>query len=214
MTSKCLPLSTVQPPLPPQCPFRTWGKMQFFSLKRGRASALISGTFRFIVLHLCSESTHWGTLTHSVMLTLSFQKGVNHGSGTWSQRKPGHLGYSWGTQSREHILGVSEHPIIENLATGMDVGSGTEIPALFWSHLPWQRLKTRRHGSHECCSCIASGLKQPTGWLHATGSTGRKHGHSGTPRVILYVKFLPSRLDEAIEAIHKTQDAIMTIKTL
>lgn len=52
--SHCPALSTVH--APPPCPSRTRGKMQFFSLKRGRASALISETFCFIFSHLCSGS--------------------------------------------------------------------------------------------------------------------------------------------------------------
>lgn len=62
------------------------------------------------------------------------QKGVKQASGTWCQMKPGQPRYSWGTHTREHILGVSGHPHIENLATDVVVGSRTEIPVLFSSH--------------------------------------------------------------------------------
>lgn len=51
----------------PPCPSRTRGKMQFFSLKRGRASALISETFCFIFFYIfVLEADVWLKWKHTM----------------------------------------------------------------------------------------------------------------------------------------------------
>lgn len=60
-------------------------------------------------------------------------------------------------------------------------------------------LKTWRNVSDERCCFVASDLRQPTAGLQAGGSTGPKHGPSGTPRVILHVRFEACRHDETVE---------------
>lgn len=110
--------------------------MQFSSLKRAHASVLIPEHFCFTILHLYSGSWCLANLKHTMTKHDSLgdansvlEKGGKQASGTWCQMKLGHPRSSWGTHTREHILGVSGDPNIENLAAEVDAGSGTEISA-------------------------------------------------------------------------------------